>query len=208
MGFFDSLKGQLGRDSGRVVSSFIFGNKHATKYQRVDNNNSKIIKSNLKTQRDYELEILEQEQENEIEEKKAFVNQNLKKIISMKIPNSKELLIEQLHSLSVEITSNKWKDTEEDVNKISNIYTDAVFKKYEQYLFTLKTKFPNAVEIQYFEKQRRAYQKQAFFQKHKLAFIVILFVLFIVWGITSGYFERSDKETRQRNKELIDKIFN
>ena len=185
MGFFDSLKGQLGRDSGRVVSSFIFGNKHATKYQRVDNNNSKIIKSNLKTQRDYELEILEQEQENEIEllrkkqkileieEKKAFVNQNLKKIISMKIPNSKELLIEQLHSLSVEITSYKWKDTEEDVNKISNIYTDAVFKKYEQYLFTLKTKFPNAVEIQYFEKQRRAYQKQAFFQKHKLAFIVV-----------------------------------
>lgn len=58
------------------------------------------------------------------------------------------------------------------------------------------------------KKQRRAYQKQAFSKKHKLAFIVILFVLFIVWGITSGYFERSDKETRQRNKELIDKIFN
>lgn len=69
----------------------------------------------------------------------------------MKNSNSKELLIEQLHSLSVG-SSNKWKDTEEDVNKISNIYTDAVFKKYEQYLFTLKTKFPNAVENSIFRK--------------------------------------------------------
>lgn len=203
MGFFNSLKSQVGRDTGRAISNKVFGNRHATKYQRLDD--SKAIAKSLKLEQDYELELLEQEQTNEIdllrrkqkmldiEEKKAFVSLNLKKIVSMKIPNSKELLIEHLHSLSIEITSNKWKDSENDVNKISNVYTDAAFKKYEQHLFTLKTKFPNSVELIYFEKQYKMYQKQAFLQKYKLVFIGIL--LAIVCGI-GMYFEKDKpKET-------------
>ena len=125
----------------------------------------------------------------------------------MKVPNSKETIIDNLHSLSVEITSNKWKDSDKEINKISNVYTEALFKKYEQHLFTLKNKFPNAIEIQYIEKQNKSFQKQVFFQKYKLAFIAIPFIIFIIWGITSGYFERSDQETNQRRNELIDKIF-
>lgn len=216
MGFFNSLKGQIGRDTGRVVSNFVYGNRHATKYKRVDD--SKAIAKTLKLEQDYELELLQQENENEIdllrrkqkildiEEKKIFVNQNLKKILSMKIPNSKELLIEQLHSLSIEITSNKWKDSDDDVNKISNDYTDAVFKKYEQHLFTLITKFPNAVEIQYFENQYKTYQKQAFFQKYKLVFFAIL--LAIIGGIGVYLEKDKPKETPIKDffKSLTEKI--
>ena len=216
MGFFSSLKGQLGRDTGRLISNKVYGNRHATKYQRVDN--SKTIAKNLKLEQKYVLELLEKEKNNEIDfliqkeeikniqDKKAFVDQNLKKIIGMKVPNSKDGIIDNLHSLSVEITSNKWKDSEDEINKISNVYTDALFKKYEQHFVTLKSKFPSAVEIQYFEKQNKTFQKQAFFQKYKLALIVIPFIIFIIWGITSGYFERSDKETNERRNELIDKI--
>ena len=216
MGFFSSLKGQLGRDTGRVISNKVYGNRHATKYQRVDN--SKTIVKNIKLEQKYELELLEQEKNNEIDflkkkeeiknlqDKKVFVDQNLKKIIGMKVPNSKDGIIENLHSLSVEITSNKWKDSEDEINKISNVYTDALFKKYEQHLVTLKSKFPTAIEIQYFEKQSKTFQKQAFSQKYKLALIAIPFIIFIIWGITSGYFERSDNETRKRKNELIDKI--
>ena len=216
MGFFSSLKGQLGRDTGRLISNKVYGNRHATKYQRVDN--SKTIAKNLKLEQKYVLELLEKEKNNEIDfliqkeeikniqDKKAFVDQNLKKIIGMKVPSSKDGIIDNLHSLSVEITSNKWKDSDNEINKISNIYTDALFKKYEQHLVTLKSKFPNAIEIQYFDKQSKTFQKQAFFQKYKLALIVIPFIIFIIWGITSGYFERSDKETNERRNELIDKI--
>ena len=216
MGFFSSLKGQLGRDTGRLISNKVYGNRHASKYQRV--NSSDNISKNLKLEKKYELELLEKERENnlevlnrnqelfEINEKTTFVNQNLKKITSMKVPSSKEAIIDNLHSLSVEITSNKWKDTDDEINKISNVYTEALFKKYEQHLFTLKNKFPTAIEIQYFEKQNKSFQKHVFFQKYKLAFIAIPFIIFIIWGITSGYFERSDKETRQRKNELIDKI--
>ena len=56
-------------------------------------------------------------------------------------------------------------ESEDEINKISNVYTDALFKKYEQHLVTLKSKFPTAIEIQYFEKQSKTFQKQAFFQK-------------------------------------------
>ena len=203
MGFFSSLKGQLGRDTGRVISNKVYGNRHATKYQRVDN--SKTIAKNLKLEKKYELELLEQEKNNEIDllkkkeelkniqDKKVFVDQNLKKIIGMKIPNSKDGIIENLHSLSVEITSNKWKDSEDEINKISNIYTDALFKKYEQHLVTLKSKFPTAVEIQYFEKQSKTFQKHAFFQKYKLIFIGI--ILAIIASIGMFLEDEQPKET-------------
>ena len=203
MGFFSSLKGQLGRDTGRVISNKVYGNRHATKYQRVDN--SKTIAKNIKLEQKYELELLEKEKEYnlevlnrnkeliEIDEKKTFVNQNLKKIVSMKVPTSKEAIIENLHSLSVEITSNKWKDSEEEINKISNVYTDALFKKYEQHLFILKNKFPNSAEIIYFEKQYKTYQKQAFLQKYKLVIIGILLAIICGMGM---YFEKDKpKET-------------
>ena len=203
MGFFSSLKGQLGRDTGRVISNKVYGNRHATKYQRVDN--SKTIAKNLKLEQKYELGLLEKEKNNEIDflkqkeeiknfqDKKAFVDQNLKKIIGMKVPNSKDGIIDNLHSLSVEITSNKWKDSEDEINKISNVYTDALFKKYEQHLVTLKSKFPSAVEIQYFEKQSKAFQKQAFFQKYKLIFIGI--ILAIIAGIGMFLEDEQPKET-------------
>ena len=203
MGFFSSLKGQLGRDTGRLISNKVYGNRHATKYQRVDN--SKTIAKNLKLEKKYELELLEQEKNIEInflkkkeeikdfQDKKVFVDQNLKKIIGMKVPNSKDGIIDNLHSLSVEITSNKWKDSEDEINKISNVYTDALFKKYEQHLVTLKSKFPSAVEIQYFEKQSKTFQKQAFFQKYKLIFVGI--ILAIIAGIGMFLEDEQPKET-------------
>ena len=203
MGFFSSLKGQLGRDTGRVISNKVYGNRHATKYQRVDN--SKTIAKNIKREQKYELELLEKEKNIEIDflkqkeeikniqDKKTFVDQNLKEIIGMKVPDSKDRIIENLHSLSIEITSNKWKDSEDEINKISNVYTDALFKKYEQHLVTLKSKFPSAVEIQYFEKQSKAFQKQAFFQKYKLIFIGI--ILAIIAGVGMFLEDEQPKET-------------
>lgn len=203
MGFFSSLKGQLGRDTGRLISNKIYGNRHATKYQRVDD--SKNIAKNLKLEQEYELELLEKEKNIEIDflkqkeeikniqDKKTFVDQNLKEIIGMKVPDSKDRIIENLHSLSIEITSNKWKDSEDEINKISNVYTDALFKKYEQHLIALKSKFPSAVEIQYFEKQSKAFQKQAFFQKYKLIFIGI--ILAIIAGVGMFLEDEQPKET-------------
>lgn len=215
MGFFNSLKGQVGRDTGRVISNTIFGDKHATKYQRV---NAQNTKANLKAQRDYELEILEQEQQNsdnefkqlQLRENNSRLQKEIANIISVKIPQKKEDLMEALNELSMMIYANPWKNILEPDNKSSNNYSDVVVKKYEQCLFSLKTKFPKEREIIYYESQLKKFKKESI--KGKILSPQIIFILlavaFIIWGISSGYFARSDEETHQRTEKLIDKIFN
>ena len=214
MGFFNSLKGQVGRDTGRVISNTIFGNKHATKYQRVDSRNTK---ANLKTQRDYELEILEQEQqnsENEFErlqsrENNLRLEKEIANIISVKVPQKKEDLMEALDELYMMISANPWKDITDTENTLSNKYSDVVLKKYQQCLFSLKNKFPKEREIIYYENQIKKLKNEKI--KGKIlspTFIfLILMVAFIIWGVSSGYFERSDRETNQRTEKLMDRIF-
>lgn len=214
MGFFNSLKGQVGRDTGRVISNTIFGNRHATKYQRVDAQNTK---ANLKAQRDYELEILEQEQQNtdnafkqlQLRENNLRLEKEIANIVSVKVPQKKEDLMEALNELSMMISANPWKSILDKENKSSNNYSDVVLKKYEQCLFSLKIKFPKEGEIIYYESQFKKFKKEKI--KGKIlspTFIfLLLMIVFIVWGISSGYFERSDRETNQRREELIDKIF-
>ncbi len=54
MGFFSSLKGQLGRDTGRVITNKVYGNKTRFKILKcVDN--TKTIAKNLKLEQKYEL---------------------------------------------------------------------------------------------------------------------------------------------------------
>lgn len=198
MGFFNSLKGQVGRDSGRVVSSFVFGSKHATKYQRIDNDNSKNIKSNLKYQRDYELDILAQEKENnrlEFEKEKInnanlFVENNVAKILSIKVPQKKDEIIENIQNLAILIAANPWKNVELDENKITNNYTDVVLKKYEQHLFILKNKFRNDSETIYFENQFNQYKKESFKGKYKaIVFYVICFIAIISFMLIMSHYE-------------------
>ena len=216
MGFFNSLKGQVGRDTGRVISNTIYGNRHATKYQRVDAQNTR---ANLKAQRDYDLEILEQEQQNsdnefkqlQLRENNFRFQKEIANIISVKVPQKKDDLIEALNELSMMIYANPWKSVMETENKSSNNYSDVVLRKYEQCLFSLKTKFPQESEVIYYENEIKRLKndriKGKFLANLKYLSIILVFVLFIIWGITSGYFERSDNETNQRREELTDKIF-
>ena len=214
MGFFNSLKGQVGRDTGRVISNTIFGNKHASKYQRVE---AKNTRANLKSQRDYELEILEQEainSENEFErlqlrENNLKLEKEIANIISVKVPQKKEALMEALDELYMMLSANPWKDISDPENTLSNKYSNVVLKKYEQCLFSLKTKFPKEREIVYYENQIKKLKTEKIKGNILSPTFIFIFVAvaFIIWGISSGYFERSDRETNQRREKLIDKIF-
>jgi len=44
MGVFNSFKGQIGRDAGRVFSNFIWKDKHASVYRRAENRKSEELK--------------------------------------------------------------------------------------------------------------------------------------------------------------------
>jgi hypothetical protein len=210
MGFFNSLKGQVGRDTGRVISNTIFGNKHASKYQRV---NAQNTKANLKAQRDFELKILEQEQQNretelnqlQLRENNLRFKKDIVNIVSIKIPQKKDDLMEALNELLMMISANPWKSILDVENKESNNYSDVVLKKYEQCLFSLKTRFPKEGEIFYYESQFKKLKRESIKGKFSIIFIAIVMLIIIGILAVNGVFD--DKaEVEQNQKELIRSI--
>lgn len=210
MGFFNSLKGQVGRDTGRVISNTIFGNKHASKYQRV---NAQNTKANLKAQRDFELKILEQEQQNretehnqlQLRENNLRLKKDIVNIVSIKIPQKKDDLTEALNELLMMISANPWKSILDVENKESNNYSDVVLKKYEQCLFSLKTRFPKEGEIFYYESQFKKLKRESIKGKFSIIFIAIVTLIIIGILAVNGVFD--DKaEVEQNQKELLRSI--
>lgn len=196
MGFFNSLKGQLGRDTGRAISNKLYGNRHAVKYQRVGSSNSErtnsnIVKANLRAEKRHELKVLEKKQEiaeieydrKQLKKANSQYEKNIANIISQKIPQEREDLIDSLHELAITISTNPWKDIMKEENKVANRYVDAVYAKYVQHLHTLKLKYPTESEIIHFEILLRKINKDAFRGKYTMVFVMICF--FIVVGIGS-----------------------
>ncbi|MFK8296176.1 hypothetical protein ACI760_08315 [Capnocytophaga canimorsus] len=213
MGFFSSLKGQLGRDTGRFISNKIFGNKHASKYQRVNDTGRSLlgsgtsvksdgtIKTFVKTRKQAFVERKKAEIQSKKEEE-AFarkqvlkLEQNIEKLVAIKIPKQKQGLIDTMYNLSAIIFSNSWKDTLEEENKRANDYADIALKKYGQCLQMLKMKYPKATEIPLFERIYRQKQRKAFFQRYWV--FVLMFVLFSVMGIFA-YLEEDKPKTQQK----------
>ncbi len=214
MGFFNSLKGQVGRDTGRVISNFFFGNRHATKYERIDNSGEiklaridkerdKIKLAEVKTKLKHEENIVDTKIKHEIflienqilSNEKDYTRTKISELTKINVPQKKESIIDNLHSLSVSLSANSnfWDTAEDEKQKITNSLSDAILTQYYQHLFALKVKYPKAIEINHFEKQYNKYKRQAFLQKYKLVFIGIL--LAIVCGI-GMYFEKDKpKET-------------
>ena len=167
-----SLKGQLGRDTGRFISNKIFGNRHATKFQNVG------TIGNLLGGISEGVETLKTEFTNS--SKKHF-QKKATNIAALKVPKQKEELIDMLNFLVVEVSSNNWEDNGDnntELSKYSNVYLDTVLKKYEQCLFFLITKFPNAtLEIEMYKKQLIKVKLKRFWQKNWLFLVAIPLLL-------------------------------
>ena len=172
MGFFSSLKGQLGRDTGRFISNKIFGVCHAIRFQNISAAGSLLNKVTE------EVDSLKTELINS-SNKKHF-QKKASKIAEMKVPKQKDPLIDMLNFLVVEVSSNNWDNISNDdseVSKYSNVYLDAALEKYEQCLFFLVTKFPNAtIEIEMYKRQLRKVKRKRFLQKYWLFLVAILLV--------------------------------
>ncbi len=202
MGFFNSFKSQIGRDTGKVVSNLVWGDKHASVYRRAQSRYAE------KKQKEEEEEIFERLiEEQKIEKAQAVVDKGVAKVISMKIPQKKELIIEMLQELTVMLIANPWGSVYKEEFKITNRYSDAILTKYEQALFTLKAKFPKEYENVYFEKQFVDLKKSR--RKKKYTEIVMMsllgVVLFSILGVMA-YNENAEKEGRPTLFEKIESI--
>lgn len=201
MGFFGSLKGQLGRDTGRYISNKIFGNKHASKYQRVNGTGKSLMKIprdkkdtafTENTYYNHSIEDINSQivQEHERAQKKqseiALKSEKaMKELISMKIPTQKKPLIDMMFKLSSIIASDPHRNIFEEEHYFSNQYANVALKKYGQCLYMLKTKFPNSTEIQFFENKYRKKKQIAFLQRYWP--ILLLTAIFVVIGILAHF---------------------
>ena len=117
MGFFSSFKGQIGRDTGKVVSNLVWGDKHASVYRRAQ---SRYSTKKQEEKEEAEFERLVQEQK--IEKAQEVVDKGIAKVISMKIPQKKELIIEMLQELTVMLIANPWGSVYKSIAKHPNYF--------------------------------------------------------------------------------------
>lgn len=180
MGFFKSLKSQVGRDTGRVISNAVWGDKHASVYRRAGGKiNEKRIEAQMEAQIEAQRQAHEQMvKQQQLEKLQDVTESNVASIIAMKLPKQKDELIEMLQELFVKLTANPWGSVFKDECKITNKYADAIVTKADQIVFTFKTKFPDEFEILYYEQQLIELKKQR--KKKMYTEVVVISIIFVL----------------------------
>ncbi len=200
MGYFNSFRSQIGRDTGKVVSNFVWGDKHASVYRRAKSRDSESKQKEMMT---FKIEAYE----NKIAKVLEVVDLGINKVVSMKVPQKKELLTDMLQELSVLIIANPWGSVLDEESKITNKYSDAIYAKFEHALLTLKSKYPKDFEYVYFEKQFFNLKKSRSKKKYSgvILYTILGVVAFCIFGII-GYDEYAAKEGKSTFVEKIESV--
>ncbi|RZJ47884.1 MAG: hypothetical protein EOO44_21845 [Flavobacterium sp.] len=176
--FFNSLKRQFGRDTGKVISNTIYGNSHATPYREVNKDkieleNKKIAmqKSNGERQDLYLLD--------------AAVIGAVDQIILLDIGGDEKEIVKASLSLEMQLAVNKWMSHHKGkIAAIRNKYPDAVLKKYEQCIEELEFLKANDDRIFKMKKVAAKYKKIGLIQQYGFFAIPALLVIVLLIVIT------------------------
>lgn len=161
---FDSFKREIGKNTGKAVSNFFFGDSHATPYRRVDAERRARVQE-------------EKAEEHRKQEEKAYMNllnsavlENVDIVLQTKIPNDESGLNEVLSMWSAQLETTKWRYSSEE-GRIHNQFSDALYAKFSQALLMLQHIAPSSPMIGfYLEKQKSAKRKRT------------LSMIFSIWG--------------------------
>ena len=171
MGLWNSFKGQVGRDTGRVLSNFIYKDSHASVYRRAKS------RDNKKEQKKEEVEINHQEfvkmKKTEIHLSKS-IDEKINIIVNLDIPESDKEILGLLNKLSILMTSNPFNETDEDDASINNRYSEAILCKYEQVLYALICLNPSDLRVTYYTKEFRKFKRNKIWNKYKGPFLGVI----------------------------------
>lgn len=182
---FDSLKRQVGRDAGKVVSNFIFGDRHSSPHRNTNNQN----RANLNELNQKRLEI----QQQDLKQKDLYlldgaVINAVNQVIAIDIPNNEKEITKILQELEIQLKVNKWLGIHSgEIAKIRNKFPDAVLTKYEQCVNELKYIECNPERLNFATKTLSKYTKIRFVYKYKLLLAIFVFlIIFIIVGLNAG----------------------
>ena len=165
MGIWNSFKGQVGRDTGKVVSNLIWKDKHASVYRRAEDRKQEALKLKKKQlEAELEQKQLDREYEAEkderiyIEKLKNRVENKVREIDDIEIPEDRKQQILLMNRLILLFKSNPFKDDGE--SDITNAYPEAILTKYEHTLMMFETLYSDDEKIEYYRRQLGAMKKQ------------------------------------------------
>lgn len=184
MGFWNSFKNQVGRDTGRTFSNFLWKGKQASVHRHIIENNG--ISSDPYSSQLNEIanaKILEDlwdriEDRLTTEQLTEKIEQKIQLLDEIPVPKDENEFINSLHQLLYLLKTNSFKDITDETNKLKNSYTEAILAKYEQFLVILEIQYPNNIMIPYFEKKLKSQRIKRFCQKY-IMFIIALIAIII-----------------------------
>lgn len=168
----DSFKSELGKNTAKWVSNIFFGDGHSTPYR-----------TNVKVEK-LQLELKKQKKENNLISRKIrYLNNNENKtsleykkeeIITTKVPNNKNEIMDFSYFLFSVVKVYGWKSDENE--KGINSLSDVCLVKLEQCLMKLNL-YNNTEEANLINKEIKNLKKKRFFQKNMVYIGLGLFFL-------------------------------
>ena len=161
----DALKREIGKNTGKAVSNFLFGDSHSTPYRRVDSERRAAI-----AEKNAEARIA-REGKADLNNLNAAVLRNADIVLQTKIPNNEKELVDLLSMWSAQLETTKWRYATKE-GRIHNQYSNALYGKYCQALIMLKGTFPNNLLVGYFQNSQDKAKRRR-----------ILSMIFSIWGL-------------------------
>jgi len=182
---FDSLKRQVGRDAGKVVSNIVFGDSHSTPHRNTNSQNRAIANELNQKKLDFQQKDLKQKDLYLLDN--AVINA-VNQVIAIDIPNNEKEITKILQELEIQLKVNKWLSIHKgETAKIRNKYPDAVLTKYQHCIDELKYIESNVERINIATITLSKYKKIRFVYKYKLFIAIFVFlILFIIVGLNAG----------------------
>ena len=176
----NSFKGKIGRDTGKVVSNFLYGDKHATPHRLIMSEAKKQIAEDESTHR------IETDRKNQMFGLDSAVLQNIDLVAGVKIPHEKLELIDLLSELTTQLTANNWANIFDEENRIRNKFTDALFDKYKQSVFTLEAIDPEIPQLRYYNQVvKKGNLRKIFGKYYPIIGIIIGILIFAIMIIAN-----------------------
>jgi hypothetical protein len=208
MTFIKSIKREVGRNTGKVISNMFFGDRHSTPHRFITSRN-KSKKNRELSQKDRAklLEIdrinlenklktnfVKTEHELDLERKKfqrinileGEIAEEIKFLSEVNSPSKESDLIEFIDSLDFKLSAGSWKnvigdDSEKKENILQNKLMEAYFTKYKVSLRKLNRLNSSLFPI--YDSIFKKHKWKRIFGKYKIGFVAILALL----GMSIGF---------------------
>ena len=187
---FDSFKREIGKNTGKAVSNFFFGDSHATPYRRVGSSEvhqarAEAQQTRAYTERERVRAQIEKQEQDDLNILDGAVLKNVDIVLQTPIPQDEAGLLNLMSIWAAQLVNANWNFDNKE-GKIRSQYPDAVLEKFNQCLILMKHVAPTSPMAKHFEKVFKKAKKRRFLAKHKSTFIFTIFFGVLAFIIILG----------------------